>query len=324
MNEKLQYAEMLEIPTSTCKISYKQPKKKIIKKKNESLDEPKMELVKKINEETEEKVEPVPPQAVIQEKIEEAVQMEGEIPKEDAVPEGGQELVIQSAEEAVAEGEVSENGQAVENTEVASLPVETPVAESAVTAEGVISQTETVTIKRHKFKKPFKINVITVQLVVICLLVATIFITNALLPQSGINTLIANVFGKEEIVEVDDREYSEFTANLPVENKADITLSNGVMSISGTGSLYAPCDGEVTSLVKGTDGKYTVEIEHSTKFKTVISNIDLIYTSVGEKVYTNVPVGYVQTKGASMCFYKENGAVITDYTIGDDALLWTE
>ena len=50
----------------------------------------------------------------------------------------------------------------------------------------------------------------------------------------------------------------------------------------------------------------------------------MVYTSVGEKVFSNVPVGYINTSGASMCFYGEDGAVITGYTIGDDALIWAE
>ncbi len=292
MNEKLQYAEMLEIPTSTCRISYKPPRKKLFRKKSANLEEPKMELVRKINEEekAEEKMEEVSPSLA----------------------------------------EVTENENMVGNENVSSLQEEVeekspePSQEIERVEGDIISQTETVTIKKERRKKPFKINIVGVQLVVIGLLIATILVTNALMPNSGINTLIASVFGVEKTAEVDDRNYLEFTANLPAQNKADITLENGVMSISKSGSLYTPCDGVVTSMVKGTDGKYTLEIEHSQKFRTVINGIDMVYTSVGEKVYSNVPVGYINTSGASMCFYGEDGAVITDYTIGDDALIWAE
>ena len=288
MNEKLQYAEMLEIPTSTCRISYKPPKKKLFKKKSASLEEPKMELVRKINE-------------------------------EENSPE---------SEVSPSLDERSENESVVENESLSSMQEEVeekaePIKEENLDGE-VISQSETVTIKREKPKKTFKINIVGVQLVVIALLVATILVTNALIPNSGINTLISSVFGIEKPVEIDNRNYLEFTARVPSQNKADITLENGVMSISKSGSIYTPCDGVVSSMVKGTDGKYTLEIEHSQKFKTVINGVDMVYTSVGEKVFSNVPVGYINTSGASMCFYGEDGAVITGYTIGDDALIWAE
>ncbi len=60
MNEKLQYAEMLEIPVSTCNITYKPKKKrKFLKEKQEkpkNVENVKQELVDKINEEVEETV----------------------------------------------------------------------------------------------------------------------------------------------------------------------------------------------------------------------------------------------------------------------------
>ena len=49
MNEKLQYAEMLEIPVNTCNITYKPPKKRKGRAKNVDADKVKAELVDKIN-----------------------------------------------------------------------------------------------------------------------------------------------------------------------------------------------------------------------------------------------------------------------------------
>ena len=48
MNEKLEYAEMLEIPVNTCNITYK-PSKNKNKKKLVKLEEAKEKLLKKIN-----------------------------------------------------------------------------------------------------------------------------------------------------------------------------------------------------------------------------------------------------------------------------------
>ena len=53
MNEKLQYADMLEIPVSTTSITYKKLKKKRVKKPVVSGEEVKKELIEKINSPTE-------------------------------------------------------------------------------------------------------------------------------------------------------------------------------------------------------------------------------------------------------------------------------
>ena len=55
MNEKLQYASMLEIPVSTCTVSVKEQKKKGLfkKKKQQNTESVKEELIEKVNEEVE-------------------------------------------------------------------------------------------------------------------------------------------------------------------------------------------------------------------------------------------------------------------------------
>ena len=64
MNEKLQYAEMLEIPVNTCNITYKPPKKRKAQRKTVDGDKVKAELMEKINSEqvepkTEDLVNPI-------------------------------------------------------------------------------------------------------------------------------------------------------------------------------------------------------------------------------------------------------------------------
>lgn len=50
MNEKLQYASMLEIPVSTCNVTFKPKKKRLFKQKNKSNpEEVKNELLEKVN-----------------------------------------------------------------------------------------------------------------------------------------------------------------------------------------------------------------------------------------------------------------------------------
>lgn len=282
MNEKLQYAEMLEIPVNTCNITYKPPKKRLFGTKKNLLDEVKAKLVKKVNQTDEEKekngaLEPI---------------INAETPVENALE------TVENYTENLAQTENNEGE--------------------------ILEQTSTATVREISRKKKRKISVIGVQLFVIGALIATIFLTSALLPNSGINTFFTSVFkGDDATVETvaDNRNYSEFTAVLPVGNLSSVTVNNGVMTLNEKGSVYAPCKGTVSAVTEGEDGKFTLEITHNEKFKTVFSGIDYAYFTVGSEVFTTVPVGYV-SGGATACFIGEDGETITNYTLGENGVVW--
>ncbi len=270
MNEKLQYAEMLEIPVNTCNITYKPPKKRRgkIKKKD---DEVKSELIDKVNA-TEMQIDP------------------------------------DSAEETMQDS--------VENIDNAESQTLVPVSE--VTEEENNSLTVNIH-KAEKKKRKFKFGVIGAQLTIIGALVATIFLTNALYADSGINTFFKGVFASKPVETVDAREYAEFA---PVINAGEtLTLENGVIATEHTGSLYSPCDGKITEISVGEDGKYSVEISHSDNFKTVVSGLQFVYGEKGSDVFTNVPVGYVAEVGATFSFYGSSGA-ITNFTLNENTVVW--
>ena len=108
----------------------------------------------------------------------------------------------------------------------------------------------------------------------------------------------------------------------PVINfNCDMTMDNGVITCSFSGSVYAPADGTVASVVQEENGTYTVNIAHSAVFSSTLSGLSYAYLGAGDKVYGNIPVGYVTDGGFTACFNSEN-AVITDYTLKDNAVLW--
>lgn len=262
MNEKLQYASMLEIPVNTCNITLQPLKKrKFRKKKKTDTEMVKNKLIEKVNTE------------IQAEKIEENFE------------------------------------NPVDNLEV--LPDENIESENY--------QTE-YSENKAKNKKKFKFSVIGVQLTLIGVLVATIFLTNALYADSGINVFLRSVFGSEQASVVDERTFDEFVPVLSVGDN-EVSLSDGIMSFTGSGSVYSPCDGTVSSITVNDDGKYTIEITHSTNFKTVLSGIDYAYAGLDQTVYGNIPVGYV-TESATMCFKNQTGAVISDYQIVDGSVVW--
>lgn len=247
MNEKLQYAEMLDIPSSTCTITFKPARKKPLKKKkSENAESVKTELINRINDRE--------------------------------------------------EVEVKEEITAVEEQET------------------------------EKVKKPkFKFTVVGVQLAVIGALVATIILTNAFMPNSGLNVFFKNVFSKTETVStnVDERIFTDFNPVSPVTNTEKLTVENGIMTMSGSGSVYSPCDGVVTELTFNEETKkYDITIAHNDNFKSVFNGIDYAYTEVGGSVFSNIPVGYVLSD-ATMCFCSSDGSVITNYTLKDNQVEWS-
>ncbi|MBQ3493093.1 MAG: hypothetical protein IJA88_03205 [Clostridia bacterium] len=282
MNEKLQYATMLEIPVSTCNVTFKPVKKRRGKRKKVDIDAVKDKLVDKVNTQMQ------------------SVETDNAQPQE------------QIAEQYAVSVDNNQNLQSQESqTEIAFEE-----------QNGLEQAEEQTALVRPAQKKKFKFSIVGVQLAIIGALVAVIFLTNALYTDSGINVFLRNVFGTQSSVSVDTRDYDEFAPVISIDDGATVTLSDGVMTFSGKGSLYAPCNGKVTMLTLGEDGKYTMEITHSEKFKSVLTGIDYAYAGIDDTVYFNIPVGYV-TAGATMCFTNSNGAVISDYQIIDDAVVWS-
>lgn len=263
MNEKLQYATMLEIPVSTCSVTYAPAKKKRAKKKKKvDHEQIKQELLTKINQESEE-------------------------------------------QNAKAYSDYTETPeQASEEREIAIEPTE-----------------ELVDTPK---KSAFKFSVVGLQLCIVGVLVAVIFLTNAFYPESGINVFMQRVFGGEptDTQVLDERTYQEFAPVIALSNGSTAVLQDGKISVSGTGSVYAPCNGKITSIVKGEDGKFSVEVSHSENFKTVLTGLDYAYASQDDEVYFNIPVGYVKDGGVEMCFTDNTGAMITDYQLTDGSIIW--
>ena len=257
MNEKLQYASMLEIPVQSCNISYK-PIKKKTKKKKAVQDDVKEKLLTKINN----------------------------------APDAEEDLNLEQEQSVSLDSFVEpelcfdkENGR----------------------------QTQPTTPKKFRF------STVTFQLLIIGVLLATIFITNTVYPNSGLNVFMRGVFGSTAVEQVDDRTFTDFAPVLNADG--EITLVDGVMTISGEGSVYSTVNGQVLSVTQAEDGTFSMEIGHSEKFVSVFSGLTHVYLGVGDDVYCTIPVGYVEDS-VDMCFKDGDGAVISDFEIVDDTVVW--
>ena len=274
MNEKLQYATMLEIPVSTCSVTKKPLKKrKLRRKKDVEHDKVKEQLLLKVNSLAEQDVQ---------------------MPRDEQQP-SAPEFDVSVQEEQYGKEEFFEQ------------------------TDNILDQTPSIEQQTEQKKKGFSI--IGVQLAVVGALIAVIFLTNALYANSGINVFLRSVFGSEQAEIVDERVYSDFAPVIAMGNNENLAIDSGVISFAGEGSLYAPCDGTVSAMTLGEDGKYTIEITHSPQFKTVFTGVDYAYVGLDDQVYFNIPVGYLDADGATMCFM--NGqTVIADYEVVDNAVIW--
>ena len=170
-----------------------------------------------------------------------------------------------------------------------------------------------------KTKKGLKLDVLQIQGIAIFALIVTILLTNIFWQNSGMNRLFNAVFSTE-VEQVDARNYLSFNAKSP-SNDMEVSLDGGVMTFSGKGALYPVCDGEVFSIVQEDDGKYTMTINHSDTFKTVISGADFVYTEKGEEVFGYIPVCYISDGKASVYMYDED-VLLTNYVVEDGAIIW--
>ena len=170
----------------------------------------------------------------------------------------------------------------------------------------------------QKASKKRGFDVIKFQGVAIFALIVTILLTNIFWENSGINTLMKRVF-KTDAETVDARNYLSFSAKSPSDDLA-VEVENGVMTFSGKGALYPVCDGNVSSIVEE-DGKYTITINHSDSFKTVISDVDYVYTQNGEQVFAYIPVCYVAGDSAKVYMY-DGENLLTNYIVEDGVIIW--
>lgn len=194
--------------------------------------------------------------------------------------------------------------------------------ELMLTEENAVEHQEnTVSIRPKQPKKKTGFSIISAQIMIIGALIATIFLTNALNANSGINTFFKSVFGEEQQLNVDARTYSDFAPTLTLLDNSVITQTDGVITIEGQGSVYSTVNGSVKSITLDEQtSKYTVEVSHSDTFTSVYTGLDFVYSEVGGKVYSNVPLGYSDSQ-VNLCFYS-NDAVITNYELVDDSVVW--
>lgn len=165
--------------------------------------------------------------------------------------------------------------------------------------------------------KSSRFDIVSVQVVAIFALVIGIILTNIFWEDSGINNLLRTVFKSGDAKNT--ATYQTFNPTSPCKT-GEVTLEAGVMHVN-SGSIYTPCDGVVKTISEA-DGKYTVTVEHSDSFSSVISGLDYCYAKQGESVYSSVALGY---SGDAVSVSMFNGSsLITSYELDGDKVVWKD
>ena len=81
--------------------------------------------------------------------------------------------------------------------------------------------------------------------------------------------------------------------------------------------MYAPYGGTVQSVAE-TDGVYTVEIEHTASFTSVITGLSSVYWAAGDTVYSTIPVGYSDGAGEVSVRMYDGGSLISAYSVNEE------
>ena len=163
---------------------------------------------------------------------------------------------------------------------------------------------------------------IIAEMAAVCLIALAIFLTNLFMPNSAINTFIASL--SHPTKEVAEPTYTEFELSPVVGSfsDAEITLSqNGVISFTAAGGVYPVCEGKVAAITQSGE-LYTVEIAHTSTFKSVISGLSDVYSAEGTQVLPNVPFAYSDGSAEVKVSMYDNGELLNCYSLSGVVPVW--
>ena len=152
-----------------------------------------------------------------------------------------------------------------------------------------------------------------------------IFLTNIFMPHSAINTFFRSMTTPSP--QEDSRVFSDFTLTPIVGEYSSAVVSvspEGVISFTAEGCVYPAVDGVVTDVI-ATDGKYTVKLEHSPVFTSILEGVDYVYYQVGDSVKHNVPVAFSNGETpVQMTLYAEGEPLDCLQVDDSNTLAWVE
>ncbi len=187
---------------------------------------------------------------------------------------------------------------------------------------------ESRAIEREVKKKPREKllgRILIGEFAAVCVLLATIFLTNLFLESSAINTFVRGLF-RGETAAADTRTHADFTLSPIVSAASDAEVevsATGVLSFTANCAVYPPVGGTLESVSGTQESGYTVKIRHSDVFTTVISGLDDVFAAVGETLRPNIPVAWTDGEGEVRVMFLEDDAVLNCFTVSENAIAWS-
>lgn len=291
MNEEIEYAQMLEIPVSTINLVKK--KKRVKKSKSDLKDD----LIARVNE----RMQYVSPETAAQ----------------------ATEPLMQEQAPAQTEQAATLASENMQKPPVFVLPEDdAPRGDETFT---IALENEPKTAK----KRPFKLtgeHVLTAEFAAACVLCGGIFLTNVFMPNSAINTFFRSFSGGQSAAV--EKNYYEFDMQsvLGEITQGEIELSpTGVLTVKAKGCIYPALDGNVTSVTEVDGGAWEMRVGYTDEFYGVISGLDEVYYQAGDKVRSNIPVGYSDGDGAITVSLYSGGALLNCFTLDENGCpVWNE
>lgn len=168
---------------------------------------------------------------------------------------------------------------------------------------------------------------LTAEFALAVALCGTIFLTNVFMPSSAINTFFRSLM-PASAEKTDNRVYSDFTLTSVVSELSDAEIAvspTGVLSFTDECCVYPAVNGTVSAVTKNADGTYDVKISHTDNFYGIIGGLDYVYYATGDKVYSNVPVGYSKGESAVRVTMYSNDQLLNCYTVdSENCLTWAK
>lgn len=290
MNEEIEYAQMLEIPVSTINLV---KKKKRAKKTKTDLKE---DLIARVNE----RMQYAPP-----------------------------EMAAAQADERILQEQAARQTP-TQASETAQTPPVFVISDED--APATASETFTISLEnapKMERKKPLKLtseHVLTAEFAAACVLCGGIFLTNVFMPNSAINTFFRSFSGGQSAVA--EKNYYEFDMQsvLGEITQGEIELSpTGVLTVKAKGCIYPALDGNVTSVTEVDGGAWEMRVGYTDEFYGVISGLDEVYYKAGDRVRSNIPVGYSDGNGSITVSLYSGGALLNCFTLDENGCpVWNE
>lgn len=163
--------------------------------------------------------------------------------------------------------------------------------------------------------------VLMAEMVAVVVLAFAIFLTNFFLPNTVINTFITSLKSDSSASEP---AYNELTLSAVTSALSDAEVSvssSGVISFQAEGCVY-PVYGGTVSSVSAASGLYTVQINHTSTFSSVITGLTSVYSDVGTTVAVNVPFGYTDGSAAVNISLYDGDTLLNCYTLAGEVPVW--